>query len=71
MHYLRLVRAWGCYWIMQLIDGAFAFLPRSPTKARLINALVRPFFGYGAYWALRSNPKEGWRIKELEQRDES
>lgn len=65
---LRLLRAWACYWIMQLIGGAFEFWPRSPRKARFINALCQPFFGYGAYWAFRKNPKEGWRVKEMERR---
>lgn len=68
---LRLIRAWGCYWVMRLIELALWPIPRSRTKARFVNALCGPFFGYGAYWALRSNPREGWRVKELERRDDA
>lgn len=64
---LRLIRAWACYWIMEAIGAAARPFPRSPARARIVNALCRPFFSYGAYWALRSNPREGWRIRQLER----
>lgn len=63
----RLFRAFACYWTMKLIDTAFAFMPRSPTKARLINTLCRPFASYGLYWALRLNPNAREIVKRLEK----
>jgi hypothetical protein len=66
----RLARAWACYWVMQAIDAALAPWPRSRTKARVINALVAPFFQYGAYWALRSNPNTSEQVKEMERRND-
>lgn len=67
MKRLKLVRAWACYWFVWLVGGAFDFLPRRHRPARFINALCGPFFGYACYWALRSNPREGWRLKNLER----
>lgn len=56
MRNLKLMRAFACYWIMKAIEVALSPMPRSRRKVAIVNALCRPFFGYGAYWALRSNP---------------
>ena len=51
-----LVRAWACYWIMQAVEFAASPFPRSPAKARILNAALSPFAPYGFYWSLYSNP---------------
>jgi phage shock protein PspC (stress-responsive transcriptional regulator) len=64
---LGLARAFICYHIMGLIGGIAHYFPRTPTRARIVNALTMPFFGYGGYWALRSNPNIRERIKRIER----
>lgn len=52
----KFVRAWACYWIMQMISGPFYLLPRKYRPIRFINWATKPFFRYAGWWALRKNP---------------
>ncbi len=64
----KLARAFACHCVLRLIGALAHPFPRSRTKAMIVNALCAPFFGYGAYWAMRSNPRMRDRILELERR---
>lgn len=66
--FLKLARAWACYWTMKLIEALSSAFPRSRTKTRVVNFLCAPFFGYGGYWAMRENPNLRAIIIDLEKK---
>lgn len=66
---LRLLRAFLCFHAMGLIGFFAHYFPRTPRRNAIVNMLSAPFFKYGAYWALYSNPNFQAAIRKARATD--
>jgi hypothetical protein len=66
MRLLYIARAFICFHIVGLIGFVVHYVPRSPGKARFVNALTGPFFGPAAWWALTHNPSFKQAMKKAQ-----
>lgn len=70
LRWLLLARAFACYHIVGLIGFFAYYVPRSATKAWVVNALTAPFFGPAGWWALSKNPSFQKAVRKSGEQDQ-